>query len=279
MAVELVRELHGNLIRSICRATGCHYQGLTVASRAKANGMYIFSPATRRRLVEVDHAYHVCEHITEPSCRSFLSEVEAAVVTPTPSILSLDSLVPANVDVVLDPCDVAAQTVDSLPPQADVRLLRLPSPARTFDLDVEDCDICNLYRCDFGSTGEGCFAPGVEPACDTGNGDFSVKPAPPPAEERPESTASDEPDMDWQCDFCHTVFGYGDKAFRRMDRHERNCDRNPDIAVPRMIKNQKLLLLKSLFSAWGCLLLGLPFDGRKQRKKKRKQLPILVSRG
>mmetsp|Transcript_39737 Transcript_39737/g.114672 ORF Transcript_39737/g.114672 Transcript_39737/m.114672 type:complete len:106 (-) Transcript_39737:302-619(-) len=92
MAAALVSDLHGQLLRAISRAADHHFQGLSQASRMRCDNQYVFDSGCRRKLQEIDHAFHVNEHNTEPSCRDFLLGVLGALAkipqggayTPTP---------------------------------------------------------------------------------------------------------------------------------------------------------------------------------------------------
>ena len=70
----LVADLHGMLLRLISERAGCHFQGLSSASRfLKSTGR--INNATAKKLARIDNAYNVVRHITACSVENFVAEL------------------------------------------------------------------------------------------------------------------------------------------------------------------------------------------------------------
>jgi len=68
---ELVSALRTRLLRGLASAHGTHFQGLSAAARASPD----LSPKLRNKMIKIDFAYHLCEHITQQSIADFIVEV------------------------------------------------------------------------------------------------------------------------------------------------------------------------------------------------------------
>eukprot|EP00959_Pyramimonas_sp_CCMP1952_P024588 516256-Pyramimonas_sp.AAC.1 len=60
-ARELISSLRGQLLRGLAHRNGTHFQGLSAAARASES----LSPKLRNKIIKIDFAYHLCEHITQ----------------------------------------------------------------------------------------------------------------------------------------------------------------------------------------------------------------------
>ena len=73
-AESLVLELHGALLRLVSQRTGCHFQGLSAASRhLKSLGR--IDNRISKKLIRIDDAFNVVRHITSVSVVSFTEEL------------------------------------------------------------------------------------------------------------------------------------------------------------------------------------------------------------
>ena len=73
-AESLVFDLHGTLLRLASSRTGCHYQGLSAASRhLRALGR--IDSRTSKKLVRLDDCFNVMRHITCASVDMFTAEL------------------------------------------------------------------------------------------------------------------------------------------------------------------------------------------------------------
>lgn len=72
MAVPLLCELHGELLRILCDEA--HAQGLSVAARRS-----LLPNQLRKKVMLVDSAFSVMRHLTRPWCHESVLEVRAAI--------------------------------------------------------------------------------------------------------------------------------------------------------------------------------------------------------
>ena len=73
-AESLVFELHGALLRLVSNRAGCHYQGLSAASRhLKSLGR--IDNRTSKKLIRIDDAFNVVRHITSVSVDMFTADL------------------------------------------------------------------------------------------------------------------------------------------------------------------------------------------------------------
>ena len=69
-AGDLVQSLHGKCLRRCVDALGVHKEGLSAVARE----MYrrkIIGAAAKKKLIELDLAYHICRHVTSGSIIEF----------------------------------------------------------------------------------------------------------------------------------------------------------------------------------------------------------------
>ena len=70
----LLLAAHGTLLRLLAAEAGEHFQGLAVAARRST-----LSAPLKRKLVNIDVAFNLLRHITEPSVDAFVAEVRDAL--------------------------------------------------------------------------------------------------------------------------------------------------------------------------------------------------------
>ena len=77
MAVALIADLHGTLLRRLSDQCGVHFSGLELAARvARKRGLITDRMAKKVR--KVDAAFNVARHITVASCREMLEELDSS---------------------------------------------------------------------------------------------------------------------------------------------------------------------------------------------------------
>ena len=76
MAARLIGDLHYELLAATSAAAGVHFQGLQQAGRFFQKSL---NAQQRRRLVNLDIAFQVSRHITEPFAKQFVMDIVGAV--------------------------------------------------------------------------------------------------------------------------------------------------------------------------------------------------------
>lgn len=75
MAVDIVFDLHGRALRSMCSRLDHHFQGLHAATKV-ARRRRLMTPATAKKLSHLEMCYHVLLHVTEPYARDLLDTIQ-----------------------------------------------------------------------------------------------------------------------------------------------------------------------------------------------------------
>mmetsp|Transcript_46883 Transcript_46883/g.118130 ORF Transcript_46883/g.118130 Transcript_46883/m.118130 type:complete len:302 (+) Transcript_46883:67-972(+) len=78
MASALISSLHGRALRTICSASGEHYQGLAAAAR-RSRKLGLINNRIAKKLLLIDHAYTLGRHITSVSSANFMEELHTAL--------------------------------------------------------------------------------------------------------------------------------------------------------------------------------------------------------
>lgn len=75
-AASIIFQLHGKCLRLLCDDLHSHFDGISSAARA-AHRQNRITSSLKRKIIELDVAYHITRHVSSPSAEKFYATLQA----------------------------------------------------------------------------------------------------------------------------------------------------------------------------------------------------------